>query len=254
MAYTMLAQSKPEIPVPSLTPVQMAFHVVGVALNGTCTFWGLTWLLANWQTIAPPWFLIVVIVLFGLFIADFFSGLLHWAFDTWFSEETPMMKRVVLIVREHHVYPQHIFRYKFHYEAGTVSWASLAHTLPVIGTVTLIIDAPTPVGYSAVFISVMLSIFTLFMLQFHKLGHRRINSRILMVLQRSHLLMSVQHHSQHHRGRHDIKYCLINGWADYVCDKVGFWRGVERVISRLTGAVPRKNDDVWMGAYRRRGA
>ncbi|MCG8370344.1 MAG: fatty acid desaturase family protein [Proteobacteria bacterium] len=241
-----------EMPIPSLTRTGVVVHVTGVALNTAITIWGAIWLAANWGAIAPPWYLVIAAVLVGLFLADFFSGLLHWGFDTWFSEEMRWMERVVMVVREHHVYPQNIFRYKFQYEAGAVSWVSLGHTLPVIGSTTLLLDSKGTFGLLAVLVSVMVSVLTLFMLQFHKLGHRRSDSRTVQALQRAKLLMSVRHHSQHHRGAHDTRYCLINGWADFVCDSIGFWRAAERAIERLTGAVPRSNDDEWMIRYGRK--
>ena len=42
-----------------------------------------------------------------------------------------------------------------------------------------------------------------------------------------------------------MRYCVVNGWADAVCDRLGVWRGLERVISRMTGAVPRQDDEDW---------
>lgn len=240
------------MPVPPMTPKGVMIHLVGVTLNGALTLWGMVWLVSHWSTVDPAWYGVAAALFAGLFFSDFFSGVLHWGFDSWFSEDNRMMERAVMIVREHHVYPQNIFRYKFYYEVGAVSWGSLIHTLPVIGASTWLASAPSAAGFYAVFVSVMVSLFTLFMLQFHKLGHRRSQSQWIQALQRAHLLMSVQHHSQHHRGTHDIRYCLINGWADYVCDKIGFWRAAEKVIHRLTGAVPRSNDDEWMIRYGRR--
>ena len=67
---------------------------------------------------------VAVAVLLGLYFGDFFSGLLHWTFDTWFSEHTRGLTRMVLIVREHHVHPQHIFRYGLKDEVGILSFAA----------------------------------------------------------------------------------------------------------------------------------
>jgi hypothetical protein len=245
---------KLEIPIPPLAAAQIVVHVIGVILIAGCILCGLAWLVINWKSFAPPWFVCVTVVLFGLFLSDFFSGLLHWGFDTWFTDNSPLIRRVLLTVREYHVYPQNIFGYKFYYEAGAVSWISLTRTLPVIGAVAISSDSPTLIRYGIVSISVIVSVFTLFMLQFHKLGHRRVTSPILITLQRAHLLMSVQHHSQHRREKHDIKYCLINGWADFVCDRIGFWRGAESAVHWITGTVPRSNDEAWIRRYPKRYA
>jgi hypothetical protein len=241
-----------EIPIPPMTRGGIAYHAVGVVLNVGWTLWGMVWLVRQWSTIEPPSYSLVLALLAGLFLSDFFSGLLHWAFDTWFSEDIYFLQRMVLLVREHHVYPQHIFRYKLRYEAGIVSWVSLIHTIPVIGFYTLKAEPNSVFGYCAVGVSVMVSVFTMFMLQFHKLGHRKSHSKIINILQKGRLVMSPRHHGQHHRGDHDIRYCLINGWADLVLDFIGFWRGLERLISLLTGAIPRSNDYEWMTRYGRR--
>lgn len=245
---------RPEVPVPPLSRSDVVSNVMGMALNGGWTVWGITWLVLNWTEVKLPWYLLVLTLVTGLFVSDFFSGLLHWTFDTWFTEDIPLLNRTVLIVREHHIYPQHIFRYQFYNEVGTVSWPSLVHTVPVIGLVTLTTGPVSVLGYCAVILSVLLSVITLFMLQFHKLGHRQSKSVIVRGLQNAHLLMSPKHHGQHHRGNHDIKYCLVNGWADIVMDAIGFWRGMEWLIHYLTGAIPRSNDDKWLKHYHRRRA
>lgn len=241
---------KREVPVPTITRADVVSNAIGIGLNGACTAWGAIWLVRTWSTVAPPWYALAVAAVSAWFLADFVSGLLHWTFDTWFSESTPRLRRVVLVVREHHVYPQHIFRYVFRDEAGTVAWPSLLHTVPVIGGVTLF-AAPSVAGYCGVLVSVIVSALTMCMLQFHKLGHRKSGVWAIRVLQRLHLLMGPQHHGRHHRGGHDVKYCLINGWADHVLDAIGFWRAAERAIGALTGAMPRSNDLVWMTSYRR---
>jgi Lipid desaturase domain len=246
--------SKREIPIPPVSRSDVAFNAIALVLNSSLTLWGMTWLILHWTEVDLPWYVLIGTIFLGLFLSDFFSGLLHWAFDTWFTENTPLLERMVLIVREHHVYPQHIFRYQFHDEAGSVSWPSLAHTIPAIGLVTLRPSSVSVVGYCTVILSVMVSVFTLFMLQFHKLGHRKSDSSIVRSLQRIHLLMSPQHHGQHHRGNHDIKYCLINGWADFVMDSIGFWRGMEWIIHWLTKAVPRSNDKIWLKRDRKRSS
>jgi hypothetical protein len=245
------ATGKREVPVPPTTRADVISNAVGIALNGGVTAWGALWLALHWGPVRPTWYALVPAVLIALFLADFVSGLLHWTFDTWLSEDTPMLRRVVLVVREHHVYPQHIFRYVLRDEAGTSAWPSLAYTVPAIGGITLLGSPDSVLGYCAVLVTVIVSTLTMFMLQFHKLGHRKSESAVVRTLQRMHLLMSPQHHGRHHRDNHDVKYCLINGWADHVMDFIGFWRGAEWTIRALTRVAPRANDVVWMNDYRR---
>ena len=46
-------------------------------------------------------------LLAGYFLADFSSGAVHWAMDTWFDERT--MGRAIAITREHHTHPDHVY-------------------------------------------------------------------------------------------------------------------------------------------------
>jgi len=238
--------------VPALTRSDLAVHLVSTILNGGLTLFGAIWVIAHWGAARPEWPLIVLAVLVGLFAADFISGLLHWAFDTWFDEEQGTFARLVVIVREHHIYPQNIFQYRFRDESGPIALASLAFTAPVYGVVMLSAAGPGAIGLAAIVACLVVSFCMALMLQCHKLGHRKARSKVLRILQKMHLIMGPRHHGQHHRDNHDIRYCLINGWADLVFDKIGFWRWLERSVASATGAVPRCNDHDWLGRYGRR--
>ena len=50
-----------------------------------------------------------------------------------------------------------------------------------------------------------------------------------------------------------IHYCVVNGWANYLCDGFYVWRGLERVIAAVTGLVPRADDFEWQRNYRETG-
>ena len=53
----------------------------------------------------------------------------------------------------------------------------------------------------------------------HMLGHVETNSRVVHFLRRCRLLISPAYHKVHHCGRHDVRYCVINGWANPICDR-----------------------------------
>jgi ubiquitin-conjugating enzyme E2 variant len=80
------------------------------------------------------------------------------------------------------------------------------------------------------------------MFEYHKWGHRRRRGRLPRLLQRCGLLLSPDHHLRHHRGAHDSHYCLINGLADRTLGAWGFFRGLERLITAVTGVPPRAED------------
>lgn len=114
------------------TPGEVRFHVTGAALNGAVLLGGMVWLFATWRERAPAWPWALVAIFAGVYAADLVSGLLHWAFDTWFDEDIAFLRRMTLQVREHHVYPNRIFRISVLHDAGTLSWIALILTGPLV--------------------------------------------------------------------------------------------------------------------------
>jgi hypothetical protein len=231
------------------TPRDLCWHVAGVVLNGAVVVAGLAWLIAVARQGLPAWPWIVGGALLGMYVADLVSGILHWAFDTWFDADVAFLRRMVLRVREHHIYPQRIFDVAFYDDAGPLSWIAMALTVPVVAGAML--AGPSPVGFFLVETVVVFSPLLVFMLVFHKCGHRGRNQWVVRWLQRSGLLLSNRHHMQHHGGNHDFNYCIVNGWADRTLGRLGLFRGLEWVVERTTGARPQRDDHEWLRRFGR---
>ena len=232
------------------------FQLAGGALNAAFTLAGVVWLVAGWRAALRSWYWLPLALLAGLYVADFVTGFLHWAFDVWFNENNEFVRRMVIMVREHHLHPQHIFKYSFYHDAGVLSWLSLPLTAPAVAYAVATGADPSASAflYSLVCASVVISVCLVFMLEFHKCGHNPDSSKVVKTLQRLHLLLPHDHHMRHHSGNYDRNYCLINGYADLTLGALGIWRGLEKVISAVTGAVPQSNDKEWLRRYKRSGA
>ncbi|HKH50062.1 MAG TPA: fatty acid desaturase CarF family protein [Thermoanaerobaculia bacterium] len=121
------------------------------------------------------------------------------------------------------------------------------HPLVVAGAILVGTRAGVVVLASAIF-----SVLLVTMLAFHKCGHRARQPRWIRLLQKSGLLLSLSHHSQHHLGNYDFNYCLINGWADQTLGRLGLFRGLEWVIARWSGDQPQRNDHEWLRLFGRK--
>jgi len=233
------------------TAKELRFHVAGAVINGGLTLAALGWLIATWDRHPTAWWGVALAVLAGLYVADLVSGLLHWAFDTWFHEDIKFVRRMVLQVREHHVYPQRIFRIHFTHDAGTLSWIALILTAPVLAWAIFGAGAESALSAYAILAAGVFSPVLVFMLETHKCGHRAKNPPWVRLLQKSGLLLATPHHMRHHSGNHDVNYCIVNGWADRTLGRLGLFRGLEWLVARLAGAVPQENDHDWLRRFGR---
>lgn len=226
------------------------YHVIGAACEFAVLAWAVAWIVSH-ASLPGSGVALLAGAAVGLFVADAISGILHWMFDTWFFPAHPLFERMVLIVREHHLAPLAMFKYPFYHDAGMLSWIMLLVTGPFLIPTLCAAGAPSLFALAAVGATVVTSLCVVFMLEFHKCGHRRSAPGVRRLLQRCHLVLDPRHHAQHHRAPYTEKYCIVTGWANPVLDDIGFFRGLERLINAWTGAVPRQSDRDFMARYGR---
>lgn len=239
-----------ELEVEPYSRGELVFHLTGGALNGVVWLAAVGWLAAGWAEHRPAWLGVVAAVAAGLYLADLASGILHWAFDTWFSPEVVQVRRMVLKVREHHIYPGRIFKHSFTEDAGVLSWIALLVLAPLLAWAA--IAGPAGLAGYALCAAVVFDPLLVFMLEFHKCGHRPRGPAWVRALQRVGLVLPVGHHLRHHSGNHDDNYCTINGWADKTLGRIGFFRGLEWAIHRLTRAYPQDDDHAFLRRHGKR--
>eukprot|EP01135_Chromosphaera_perkinsii_P011115 Nk52_evm24s2340 gene=Nk52_evmTU24s2340 len=195
-----------------------------------------------------PWVLFCVAA--GITSADFISGVVHWAADTWGTVELPLVgSTIIRSFREHHVHPTAIL----HHDFVQTNADSFAACIPVLGVMvnTLLTGDDSVIEakhgwYTFLF---FLTVFASLSNQFHKLSHCYFGLPwYITVLQDLHIILPRKHHRIHHVSPHETYYCITTGWLNFPLEKIDFWRKVENVIQFVTGAVPRSDDMKWVAA------
>lgn len=207
------------------------------------------YLVATFDVSGVTWPAILAAVLVGWFVADFASGLVHWSMDTWFDEAS--LGRAIAIAREHHTHPQHILGYGFLEHAALGS----APSFVFIGLAALLTASwPVSVMTWCAMVAWLITATCLFFgTSFHNLSHQPSRSAVIRAAQAARLLIRPEEHWAHHRGDQTIRYCVISGWANHVCDPLRVWRKLEWLVDAITGAEPRCDDRVWQRRYKETG-
>lgn len=221
-----------------------SFRVVEVL--SIIAFWSLS--IAIGVKAAPyastyPW-AIGTALLTGFVMADFVSGFVHWLGDTWGSTNMPILgKALIRPFREHHVDEKAITRHDYIETNGancmiSVPVAAMALFIPldIEGWTAFMLFSLVSIG-SMIFWVMMTN-------QFHKWSHLEPDKApaIVKTLQRWHLILPVDHHQVHHTAPFDTYYCITTGWLNWPLAKIGFYRHAERLITWVTGVIPRKDD------------
>lgn len=220
-----------------------------VAANGVLVGFCAVYVGLAWRALGPSAIITVLAVLVGYFLSDVASGLVHWATDTWFSER--QFGRLIAIAREHHTHPGHILGYRFLENATLGSAPSALFIGPV--AIAIAFAPRSSFLYAVMIVLLLISLTLLFGTSLHNIGHRKVRSPVLKVAQKLRLVITPAYHHVHHGGDQTTRYCTVNGWANPLLDRIDFWRRLERLIHRVTGAVPREDDVRWQSHYRETG-
>lgn len=74
--------------------------------------------------------------------------------------------------------------------------------------------------------------------EFHKWSHMKEPPKLVMDLQDAGLILSRKEHGAHHSSPFETNYCILTGMCNPALDNSGFWRRMEALVYRLTGAEP----------------
>jgi ubiquitin-conjugating enzyme E2 variant len=168
----------------------------------------------------------------AVLLADFVSGAVHWAEDTYARfkprRRVPLINTIALDNDLHHRRPRDFL---------ARSWWQSSWDLVLIGAALIALAHATGHLSCALLVFVVLSINAN---QMHKWAHRNPheNPRWVTALQRSYLLQTPRHHGRHHQGDKNSHYCVVTNFLNPLLEEVSFWRRLERLVSRCRGDVP----------------
>jgi ubiquitin-conjugating enzyme E2 variant len=189
------------------------------------------------RAFSAPWLALCAFMV-GFVLADFVSGFVHWAADTWGTPEWPLLGQTLIRpFREHHVDQKEITRHDFIETNGNNCFISVVPTvvaalLPRSGAIWFFIAATT----------FSLSLAILGTNQFHKWAHMDAPPAPARLLQRLGLILAPEHHAVHHSAPYAKYYCITVGWLNEALFRLRFFQTLERVISAFTGLLPREDD------------
>ncbi len=165
-----------------------------------------------------------------LLLADFLSGLAHWAEDAYGEATWPVVgPHIIAPNLLHHRDPRAMTRQ---------SWLRNIDIPFVLGTLVLL-----AVGLSGHLtwrwvLTVSLLVMTNLV---HRWAHQTPaeNGRLLTRLQATGLIQSRAAHAAHHRMPRTSHYCALTNFVNPVVERLGLWTKLERLIFRLTGVARR---------------
>lgn len=191
-------------------------------------------------TVNELWYLSLPALIFGWVLSDFIGGVVHWAGDTWGSVDIPLLgPALIRPFREHHVDQLAITRHDF---VETNAACALAGTPILFACLFLPVGAEYKVLSFCVYLTFFMTMFVLFTNQIHKWAHAENPNKLIYFLQKYRILLNPEHHKIHHTVPYNKYYCITTGWMNPVLTYFQFFPRMERFITKLTKALPRRED------------
>jgi hypothetical protein len=177
----------------------------------------------------------------GWLLADFGSGVIHWAQDRYGSPRWPLVGGIVRDTIRHHRKPM-----------GFLEKPVLARSARMIALALVVLMALLVAGAPLAF-ALPLSAGIFLSNEIHAAAHAKARSlpRPVRALQQIGLIQSPLHHAAHHRHLKNVNFCTLTDWMNPVLERVRFWRRLEALI-RYTAGVRIRRDPVVRRQQRRR--
>jgi ubiquitin-conjugating enzyme E2 variant len=217
------------------TPLQRWINYGGMALVAGLTIGVVRDVVALSQIgqVAYLGLIVVGALLAAVPVADFATGLVHWAADNWGSEDWPIVGGFVKPFRNHHDDPKAMVEHGFMEKHGDHSIA----VLPCFWWASLVDGSPAWCIFWQTF-WVAVTYWTLFTADIHAWAHSDHKPRLVRLLQRARLILPPDHHDVHHTPPHGDNYCITTGWMNAPLRWLRFFRALEWLMTAVTGELP----------------
>jgi ubiquitin-conjugating enzyme E2 variant len=161
--------------------------------------------------------------------ADFLTGVVHWAEDTWLAPGRSRLldRYVVLDNIEHHRRPGSI--------RGGSYWGTNAPSL-IVATIAIALLAVFDVQAWQPY---LILIFASQGNQIHKWAHSSERPAIVRWLQAIGVFQSRAHHGKHHARPYAVHFCALSNYLNPILDGIGFWIEIERIAAGFGATVQR---------------
>ena len=168
-------------------------------------------------------------ILVSLLVADFITGLMHWAEDTWLAPgQSALLDKFITDDNvDHHRYPGKI-------RAGAY-WATNRVCIVMTVAVAAILALARVHAWEPYLVLALLSQSN----QIHMWAHSSRPPAPVKALQRAGLLQSTAHHAEHHKRPYASRFCTMTGFLNPILDRANFWRGLEAIFVRFGATVQR---------------
>ena len=177
-----------------------------------------------------------------VFIADFVTGLVHWAEDAYARRDTPIIGKLVADANiEHHRRPRAFL---------ANNWFASSWDLLLLGVLLI------AVAWWCDRLTWHIWLFAVLVAnanQMHKWTHQNPaeNGFVVTWLQEWKLLQTRRHHARHHQGEKNSYYCVITNFLNPVLEELELWKKTERFLERRFGL--KRRPDPTVDAAQQRG-